>query len=147
VISYYTAKDSKDIVIRGHQKSTREWWEKCLKLFDPFVSVAVIDEIGRGDSTAAAKRINAIKGFTLVEISPEVLDLAREYFVNLDLPEKARIDSIHLAAAVLNGMDYLVSWNFSHIVGARPRSVIERINFLKGIESPVICTPEELMED
>ena len=65
----------------------------------------------------------------------------------LELPDKARLDSIHLALAVQHGMDYLVSWNFIHIVGARPRGIVQAINYSKGIVTPIICTPEELFEE
>ena len=44
-------------------------------------------------------------------------------------------------------MDYLVSWNFTHIVGARPRGVIQKINYRLQLETPIICTPEELLDD
>jgi hypothetical protein len=43
-------------------------------------------------------------------------------------------------------MDFLVSWNFSHILNARIRAVIQEINAARGISTPIICTPEELME-
>jgi hypothetical protein len=41
---------------------------------------------------------------------------------------------------------YLVSWNCTHIVNGRIRMKIEEINSKKGIRTPIICTPEELME-
>jgi hypothetical protein len=44
-------------------------------------------------------------------------------------------------------MDYLVSWNFLHMVGARPRKILEEINYQQGIKSPILCTPEDLIEE
>jgi hypothetical protein len=81
-----------------------------------------------------------------LEITSEVVELARAYFEALSLPGKARLDAVHLALGVQHGMDYLVSWNFAHIVGARPRAVVETLNYRMGIHTPVICTPEELLE-
>ena len=43
-------------------------------------------------------------------------------------------------------MDYLVTWNCTHIAGGRVKRIIEVINTKQGILTPVICTPEELME-
>jgi hypothetical protein len=43
-------------------------------------------------------------------------------------------------------LDYLVSWNLKHIVSARVRKIIEQLNERTGIRTPIICTPEELME-
>ena len=52
----------------------------------------------------------------------------------------------HIAIAVTNGVDYLVTWNFRHIANAAMRSRIERVCRHEGYEPPVICTPNELME-
>lgn len=59
---------------------------------------------------------------------------------------KDRGDAFHLALATFHGMDFLVSWNFSHILSARVRAVIQEINTIRGISTPIICVPEELME-
>jgi hypothetical protein len=46
----------------------------------------------------------------------------------------------------MHGMDYMVSWNCTHIAAGRVRAAIELVNEGLGYASPVICTPEELME-
>jgi len=43
-------------------------------------------------------------------------------------------------------MDFMVSWNCTHIVSGRVKKIIEEINFRYGIRTPIVCTPEELME-
>ena len=85
-----------------------------------------------------------------------VLLLFRQYLYNLALledvelsipiPGKDRGDAFHLAVATFHGMDFLVFWNFNHILSARVRAVIQEINTIRGISTPIICTPEELME-
>ena len=42
--------------------------------------------------------------------------------------------------------DYLVTWNCTHIAGGKVKLLVERTNAGSGMGSPVICTPEELME-
>jgi hypothetical protein len=107
----------------------------------------VRQEISRGDRAAVELRLRAIEGFVHLVITPDVTKLARKYYAALDLPDKARLDAIHLALAVQHGMDYLVSWNFMHIVGARPRSIVQGINYRLQMETPITCTPEELIEE
>jgi hypothetical protein len=84
--------------------------------------------------------------FRVLEMTPDVASLANAYFGALDISEKARNDSFHLALAVYHGMDYLVSWNCTHISSGRVRNVVGRINDQRGYQTPIICTPEELME-
>jgi len=47
---------------------------------------------------------------------------------------------------VYYGMDCLVSWNCTHITAGRVRMIVEAINDERGYQTPIICTPEELME-
>jgi hypothetical protein len=43
-------------------------------------------------------------------------------------------------------MDFLASWNCTHIVSGRVKKIIEETNSVIGIRTPIVCTPEELME-
>ena len=147
VISYYTSRPSRDLIVAGHQQITQQWWDQQLSGYDPYISEVVREEISRGDPAAVALRIEAVKNFALLVVTPDVTRLARKYYAALDLPDKARLDAFHLALAVQHGMDYLVSWNFTHIVGARPRGTIQRINYSMQMETPIICTPEELIDE
>lgn len=146
VVSYLTAKRSRDLIVAAHQQVTVEWWENSLPLLEPFVSPIVIDEASRGDEVAAKLRLEKIASFQVLEITDEIQKLAELYFKRIPIPDKARGDAFHLAAATYHGMDFLVSWNFAHIISARVKLVIQDINTARGISTPVICTPEELME-
>jgi predicted nucleic acid-binding protein len=146
IVSYYAASRTRDLVLAAHQEITHEWWDSVLSGFDPYISQIVFDEISRGDAEAAQRRLAAIRGFRVLEMTPDVASLAAAYFDALDIPRKARNDSFHLALAVYHGMDYLVSWNCTHISSGRVRNVVGRINDQRGYQTPIICTPEELME-
>ncbi|MSS73706.1 MAG: DNA-binding protein [Candidatus Latescibacteria bacterium] len=146
VVSYLTARPSRDLIVAAHQQVTTEWWENILPLLDPFISPLVIEEASRGDESAAKERIAKLGTFPVLEVTDEVRNLADRYFGRIQIPEKARGDTYHLAAATYHGMDFLVSWNFTHILNARVKSAIQEINYLLGITTPAICTPEELME-
>jgi hypothetical protein len=146
VVSYLTARPSRDLIVAAHQQVTVEWWENELPKLDPFISPIVIEEVSRGDESASKVRLEKIDKFPVLEIIDEVRGLADLYFEQIPIPNKARGDAFHLAIATYHGMDFLVSWNFSHILSARVRAVIQEINTIRGISTPIICTPEELME-
>ena len=146
VISYLTARPSRDLIVAAHQQLTLDWWDAVRPRVDCFVSPFVVAEASMGDSAAAQKRIGAIAEFPVLEAGNEVRDLAEKYFGAIVLPDKARVDSLHLAIAVRYGLDYLLSWNCKHIASGRVRKIVAEINEELGIRTPVICTPEELME-
>lgn len=93
------------------------------------------------------KRLAALEPIELLEVTEEALSLAKELVEKGPLPQKAAEDAIHIAAAVIHGMDYLLTWNCSHLANAAMRSKIEQICRSKGYEPTVICTPEELLEE
>jgi hypothetical protein len=145
VVSYLTAAPSRDIVQAAHQQVTREWWERRDR-FDLFVSQAVLTEAGKGDAKAAKRRLTALESVAVLEVSTEAGVLAERFLRIRALPRKAAIDALHIAVAVVNGMDYVLTWNCTHIANAAIRLRIEEVCRDAEFQPPVICTPEELME-
>jgi len=146
IISYLTAKPSRDLIIAAHQQITNEWWSDVRPQVDCYVSPFLIDEASRGDVTYAQKRLDEIVDFTVLEVNEEIEDLAQQYFAALQIPEKAKIDAFHLAVAAWHKMDYLLSWNCKHIASGRVQKMMQEINARLGVHTPIVCTPEELME-
>lgn len=146
VISYLVARPSRDLIVAAHQQLTTEWWQLTLPKLEGFISPVVLEEIARGDSEAAQRRLEVVESFEVLELVPEIKELADQYFQTIELPEKARADAYHLALSVWHGMDYLATWNCQHIAGARVKRIVEATNRALNLQTPIICTPEELME-
>jgi len=146
IISYLTAWPSRDIVIAGHQQITRQWWDAADARFDLVASQLVIDEASGGNKNASQARIAALAHVVLLDATDEALLLAQQLVQSGAIPEKAAEDAAHIAIAVTNGVEYLVTWNCRHIANAVMRPKIEAICLASGYEPTIICTPEELME-
>ena len=147
VVSYYTARPSRDIVVLAHQKITRAWWVRARDRFDLVVSEIVVAEASSGDPVAAEKRLNTIADLPALPLTEHSREVARHYLGALPLPPKAERDAAHLAVACVNAVDYLVTWNCTHIANALLRRRLTETNSALGLATPVICTPEELMEE
>ena len=52
IVSYLTARPSRDLILAAHQEVTRQWWEQRRADFEIYVSQLVLDEAGRGDPEA-----------------------------------------------------------------------------------------------
>ena len=146
VISYLTALPSRDVVIAAYQQVTREWWRTARNRFELVASELVLQEAAAGDSVAARARLAALETVTLLEATDDAAKLTRKFLDLGAIPRKAAEDAAHIAIAVTNGADYLVTWNFRHIANAVLRSRIEHVCRQAGYEPPVICTPNELIE-
>ena len=89
VVSYQTGRFSRDMVIAGHQQSTRAFWELLRERLDPFVSALVVKEASGGDPIFAAKRMKAIESFPAVASGEDAVNLAA------DLMDTKSVPSIH----------------------------------------------------
>lgn len=145
VISYLTARLSRDMIVAGHQQITQDWWDRRRSEFDVFVSQMVVQEVGAGDPDAAARRLASMEHLPLLDLTEPVLALAQEFLRRGAVPADAEEDAVHVAAATVHGMDYLLTWNCAHIANAQMRYILAELCFEQGYELPVICTPEELL--
>ena len=147
VVSYYVARPSRDVIVLAHQELTRDWWLNCLARFEPCISEFVLEEIGRGDPQAARDRLDVVSKWFLLPTVPAIEHLVALYVTELSLPETAYRDALHIATASAHGVDYLVSWNCKHIANAYVWRHLAKVNMLEGVSVPIICTPEELLDD
>ena len=117
----------------AHQQVTREWWRSAARRFDLVASDVVRDEAAGG-------------GAANLGLPAEAAALAEELLSAGALPREASQDALHIAIAVINGVDYLVTWNLRHMANAPVRAAVGRACRRAGYRPPVICTPEELLE-
>ncbi len=147
VVGSLTSRLSRDLIVAGHQQITQEWWASRRDRFELFISQTVIEEVAAGDSEAAQQRLAVIESLPLLEITEEAIALAKDLIRIGPLPEKAEVDALHIAVAVTNRVNYLLTWNCKHLANAALRTRIEYVCRLRGYEPVIICTPEELLED
>ena len=113
--------------------------------YELFVSQLVIDECSEGDATAAAERLDVIKNLDSLESTDVVDQLADALIAGKAVPASEPRDAFHIAIAAVNGVKYLLTWNYKHIANAALRDRIEQTCRDAGFEPPIICTPDELM--
>ncbi|HKQ52789.1 MAG TPA: type II toxin-antitoxin system VapC family toxin [Pyrinomonadaceae bacterium] len=147
VVSYLTARSSRDIVIAAHQQITQDWWANRRSDFELYASQLVIQESSAGDAQMARLRLTALDEILLLDVSEAAVELARLLVQKGPIPEKAAVDALHIAVAAVHGMDYLLTWNCRHIANAEMQTSVAAISRESGYEPPVICTPEELLGD
>ncbi|MFQ5637958.1 MAG: type II toxin-antitoxin system VapC family toxin [bacterium] len=145
VVSYFTSRPSRDLVIAARQEITREKWPEILDSFESYISALVIQEAEQGDSEAAQKRIGAISNIPVLSISDEAKRLAAILIEEGPIPKEYLEDALHIAIAIVNGLDYLLTWNFTHINNAQMKAKIVSVVEAEGYQCPTICSPEELL--
>ncbi len=140
VPSYYTARNAMSILQASRQLATREWFELV-------TSTETLNEAGEGDPEMAEARLELLGDIRVLPVTEAAAELARTLIRSGLVPAIASPDAVHIALASVHQIDFLVTWNFKHIANPHTRERMRtRIND-SGFRMPVMCSPEELLND
>ncbi|WP_145345774.1 type II toxin-antitoxin system VapC family toxin [Rosistilla ulvae] len=133
-------------LIAARQTFTRRWWGTASSRYELFVSDLVFDECSAGDPTAAKERLAVMDGLPLLESPDTAKSLAAALLAGHAVPQSEPRDATHIAIAAVNGIDFLATWNFKHILNPSTQHLIDGICRDAGYEPATICTPEQMLE-
>ncbi len=145
VVSHASARPSRDVAIAGMQQQARDWWANERHKFELVTSQLTLDEAADGDPKAAVERLKMLDGLPLVDLNPDVETLAERLIQAYTMPRKAAADAVHVAAAALAGVNYLLTLNCKHIANAHELPQIYRLLDREGLGQLLICTPAEFL--
>ena len=143
IVSYLTARPSRDIVLAAHQTLTRAWWRRR-RTYNLFVSQLALDEASAGDPEMRRRRLRVLTNLTVLPLTESATELARALIRHRALPQKATVDAFHIGVAAAHNVEYLLTWNCKHLANAAMRRRIEAVCKAQGLQPPIICTREEL---
>lgn len=145
VISYLTARPPRDIIKLAKQRQTYDWWESRHR-WDLFVSPTTLDEISGGDLHAADLRMEKALVLSVLPDAPDAEGLSKLLIKRAAIPIGSAVDAVHLSLAAVHRMDYLVTWNQTHLDNPNMRSKIDNVIKEQGLLPAFVLTPEQLME-
>ena len=140
---YHEVRTEPEMVAR--REWTRQWWDERSEEYDVVTSVAVIDELSRGDYPKKAQVLGLMEDVPLVPIEESIAEIVRAYVLHKLMPSDPLGDALHLAAASFHKCDFLLTWNSRHLANANKFAQIRRVNILLGLFVPMIVTPLELL--
>ena len=132
----------------------KEFQNASRQLIDKFKQgemIAVISELTTLELKDAPQEVRDIireipeENIEYVELTEEVVNLAREYIVEGVIGEGKLVDAEHIAIATLNRVDVLVSWNFRHIVNLSKIRGYNSVNLKYGYPLLEIRSPLEVI--
>ena len=81
-----------------------------------------------------------------LEISPETKRIARLYIKKGIIPAKSIKDALHISCAVVNNLDFVISYNQGHIVKTKTMIGTGLVNLREGYRQIGLSTPTEVLE-
>jgi len=145
VVSYLASRPSKDAIIAGQQASTHRWWKEKRRNFEIYISKLVWQEASAGNRQALAQRLKLIRTLPWLQITSEVAGLARALIAQKALPPNAANDAMHIAVGAVYRMQFLLTWNFSHINNPVTEEQVRAVCRHEDFHCPVICSPDQLL--
>ncbi len=146
VVSLLVANPSRDLILAAHQEATREWWDQERPHYRCVTSDEVLREVSLGDAEMSRRRLEALAGVPVLQVTDEVRLLAKDLLDQKVLPPAVIADAIHAATASLHRADYLLTWNCRHLANPHLQKPMRAFMAARGLTLPEICTPIELAE-
>ncbi len=144
VISYLDQSDAPE-----RMKDTLELWKDFINgKYDIYLSQVTLDEIEKCSEGKRNKLYDYLSDieYTKLEINAEIVELAQKIIDMGILRPKSFDDCQHIAAAVVNACDCIISWNFKHIVNIKTIRGVRAITNLEGYKGIDIINPSVLLE-
>lgn len=144
VISYLSQEDAPE-----RMKDTLELWKDFVNgKYDIYLSQVTLDEIEKCSEPKRNVLYDYLSDieYTKLEINAEILELAQKIIDMGILTPKSYDDCQHIAAAVVNACDCIISWNFKHIVNIKTIRGVRAITNLEGYKGIDIINPSVLLE-
>jgi predicted nucleic acid-binding protein len=132
-----------DVRTPERQNLTQTMWS-LLDSYQVFISEKVLEEVNASSPKLKEALLKAVSQFKVLPVTQEAEALARQYIANDIFPEKYFDDALHVALASTNGIGYLLSWNFKHLVKVKTRKLVSLVNTLKEYPPVEIIAPPEL---
>lgn len=147
VISFYFADDSPE-----KREITRKFFDQELQSgkYEVYISNLNIEELSNTtDLNLRKKFIEFVHDLSAerLPVTDEVEQIVEIFIQEEIIPAKYRDDAIHLALALYNSMDYIVSWNFKHIVKPKTKKAVRSFAIKEGYKDIEIITPQEVTEN
>ncbi len=119
------------------------------KKYIPYTSSYVINELIRAPAEKKEKMFGIIEelGVTILQVDIEAERLASIYTTEGIIPQKYRTDAVHIAVTAKYDLDFIVSYNFKHIVKRKTIVMTEGVNLREGYKRVGIFTPTEVIDN
>ena len=146
VISYLTARPTSDLIKNSWQSVTQQWWASKIDTVTACISPYVIQEIQGGDANAAKERVDAVRTLAVLETNVEIEAIADYLLLGGGLPQKARLDALHIAFAAYHSVNIWLTWNFKHIANPTQLPIMRGLCAARGFRLPELVSPLEMLE-
>jgi predicted nucleic acid-binding protein len=146
VPSFYAETRTEPAMI-ARRESTRLWWTEEAPRYDLHVSALVLSELADGDYPGKAEALALVGELPVLDIVPEIEDIAAVYVRKQLMSSRDTRDAFHLAIASHYAVNFLLTWNCRHLANVNKTEHLREINSELGLYVPKLATPDMLIRE
>jgi predicted nucleic acid-binding protein len=140
---YFEIRTEPEMIAR--KKWTVQWWDEFAGGYTLVTSVAVLEELARGNHPSRNDALELLKHLRLLPIQQEIREIVEAYVRHQVMPKDPFGDALHLAVASFHKCEFLLTWNCKHLANANKFGHIRRVNTMLGLYVPSLVTPLEFL--
>ena len=133
-----------DIDGLARRSKTREWWKNERDHFSVWASAASEDELAAGKFRRQAECLRFVRRLPYLPISGETKQFARRLVELGVVPAEKPGDALQMAACAAHRIDYLLSWNYAHLVNPVAQTRLETVCSRLSLRAPLLVSPESI---
>ena len=143
VISHLEAPDTPEKM----QETLLLWNDIKNGKYDIVISSVLIEEIDKCHQPKRNKMYEFLGDIEYERIATDdgIKNIADEIIRLGILTEKSRYDCLHIACALVSSCNYIVSWNFKHLVNIKTVNGVRAITNIFGFNNIDIIAPPSLL--
>jgi hypothetical protein len=133
-----------------HKAQTRQIFDQIKAgKYEPFTSLYALDEMMKETDSEKREKMAALipeYGAKVLDETGEVNRIAALYIQEGAISPAWATDAAHIAMTTVNGLDFIVSLNFTHIARTWTIEKVRRVNAREGYQGIGIYKPAEVLE-
>jgi len=127
---------------------THKWWDERINSYQVLISTLTLRELEALETKDKRKALlSLVQDFLVLRMTSTAEILAKSYIEKKIIPPNVPNDALHVALAVVNKVDILLSWNFAHMVKPEVERKVNVLNIMNGYSRIRITTPEKLLKE
>lgn len=143
IISAYWYKGA-DPTGLARRATTREWWNEERHHFAVRVSTATEDELSAGQYSRQVECLRFVRRLSYLSITSETRQIAMRLVEMGVVPPQKPGDALQMAVCAAHNIDYLLSWNYAHLVNPIAQARLEKTCDRLLVRAPLLVSPESI---
>lgn len=134
----------RDALSLARRERTREWWNEEREHFSIWASAASEDELAAGKYARQTECLRFVRRLPYLAISHETRRTAVKLVELGVVPAEKPGDALQMSVCVVHGIDYLLSWNYAHLVNPVAQRHLEEVCRKLSHRAPLLVSPESI---